>query len=128
VNLLIVDDEKDTRTYLRDLLISAGHQVTAAASGVEAIMHVEIQRYDLVLLDLMMSGVDGFQFAEFMSCHWNTFETPVLVISCRRDPESKSLARLFDCAGYLEKPFSPAELFDAISRIERKTSGWTRQG
>lgn len=122
MNILLVDDEEDTRIYLKNLLFSAGHGVTAAASGVEAIMHVEFQRYDLVLLDLMMKGVDGFQFAEFMSCHWNTFETPVLIMSCRKDPESKSLARIFDCAGYLEKPFSAAELLDAISRIEQKAS------
>jgi len=118
MNILLVDDEDDTRKLTRELLVSAGHQVTAAASGVEALMHVEIQRYDLVLLDLMMPGIDGFQFAEFMSCHWNTFETPVLILSCRTDNESKSLARIYHCAGYLEKPFSPAELLDAVSALE----------
>ncbi|HLY76008.1 MAG TPA: response regulator [Planctomycetota bacterium] len=118
MNILLVDDDDDARTLTKDLLASAGHHVTAAASGFEAIMHVEIQHYDLVLLDLMMPGVDGFQFAEFMSCHWNTFDTPVIIVSCRKDAESKSLARVFDCAGYLEKPFSPAELFDVISGIE----------
>lgn len=117
---MIVEDEDDTRTLLRDLLASAGHQTTAAASGLEAIMHVEIQRYDLVLLDLMMPGVDGFQFAEFMSSHWNTFEIPVLIVSCRKDAESRSLAKVFACAGYLEKPFGPAELFDAVGRVTRK--------
>lgn len=123
MNILLVDDEDDTRALVRDLLVSAGHHVTAAASGVEAIMHVELQRYDLVLLDLVMPGITGLQFAEFMSSHWNTFETPVLITSCRRDMEAKSLARLYSCAGYLEKPFSPAELFDAIARAHPEPSG-----
>ena len=121
MNILLVEDDDDARTFMKDLLVSAGHGVTAAACGLEAIMHVEIQRYDLVLLDLMMPGVDGFQFAEFMSSHWNTFETPVLIVSCRKDPESKSLTRVFDCAGYLEKPFGPAELLDAVSQVGRRT-------
>jgi len=122
MNILLVEDEDDARAFTRDLLVSAGHHVTAAASGIEAILHVEIQRYDLVLLDLMMPGVDGFQFAEFMSCHWKTFETPVVIVSCRKDPESKSLVRVYDCAGYLEKPFSPAELFDVLFTVERRSA------
>jgi CheY-like chemotaxis protein len=120
MNILFVDDEADTRTLVRELLSDAGHRVTAAASGVEAIVQVEIQSFDLVLLDLMMPGIDGYQFAEFMSSHWNTFETPVVIVSCRKDPESKFLSKIFNCAGYLEKPFGPAELFDAVDRIDRQ--------
>jgi DNA-binding response OmpR family regulator len=122
MNILLVDDEHDARTFTKKLLATAGHHVTAAASGMEAIMHVEIRHYDLVLLDLMMPGVDGFQFAEFMSSHWNTFDTPVVIVSCRTDPQSRSLARIFACAGYLEKPFSPAELFDVISGIGNRNA------
>jgi len=120
VNILVVDDERDTRTLIRDLLGPAGHRVTSAASVLEAIFHVELRGYDLVLLDLAIPGIDGLQFAEFMSSHWNTFETPVIVLSCRKDRESKSLARVYNCAGYLEKPFSPAELFDAIGAVFEK--------
>jgi DNA-binding response OmpR family regulator len=117
VNILVVDDERDTRTLVHDLLVPAGHHVTTAASVLEAIIHVEISRFDLVLLDLRIPGIDGFQFAEFMSSHWNTFETPVLILSCRKDRESKSLARVYNCAGYLEKPFSPAELLDSVGAV-----------
>lgn len=128
MNILVVDDDDDARAYVKDLLVSAGHQVTAAASGVEALLHVELQRYDAVVLDLMMPGIDGFQFAEFMSSHWNTFEIPVLVVSCRNDPESRSLVKIFACAGYLSKPFSPAELLDALAAINRPISHSPRSG
>jgi DNA-binding response OmpR family regulator len=120
MNILIVDDEGDTRAFVHELLASAGHRVTTAGSGVEAILQVEIQSFDLVLLDLMMPGIDGYQFAEFMSSHWNTFETPVVIVSCRTDPESKFLSKIFNCAGYLEKPFGPAELLDVVDRVDRE--------
>jgi CheY-like chemotaxis protein len=115
MNILVVDDDADVRSLLRDLLGPAGHRVTAASSVLEAILHVELQHYDLVLLDLSLPGMDGLQFAEFMSSHWNTFDTPVIIVSARGDPESRSLARVYNCVGYLEKPFSPAELLDAIA-------------
>jgi DNA-binding response OmpR family regulator len=119
VNLLVVDDDDDVRRYMKDLLLSAGHQVTAAASGVEALLQVELQRFDAVILDLMMPGIDGFQIAEFMSSHWNTFDTPVLIVSSRSDPESKSLARVYACRGFLSKPFGPAELLDAVAGLDQ---------
>ncbi len=120
MNVLVVDDDADARSLLRDLLGTAGHRVTAASSVLEAILHVELQRFDLVLLDLTMPGMDGLQFAEFMSCHWNTFETPVIVVSGRDDAESRSLARIYDCAGFLAKPFGAAELFDAIAALPER--------
>jgi CheY-like chemotaxis protein len=120
MNVLVVDDDADTRSLLRDLLQPAGHRITAAASVLEAILHVELQRFDLVLLDLTMPGMDGLQFAEFMSSHWNTFDTPVIIVSARGDPESRSLARVYNCAGFLQKPFEAAELFDAIEGLSGK--------
>jgi DNA-binding response OmpR family regulator len=115
MNILVVDDDADIRALLRDLLGASGHRVTAASSVLEAILHVELQRYDLVLLDLSLPGIDGFQFAEFMSSHWNTFETPVVILSARGDPESRSLARVYNCAAYLEKPVAPAELLETLT-------------
>ena len=120
MDILVVDDEKDSRTLLGDLLEGAGHRVTTASSVLEAIVHVEAQRFDLVLLDLLIPGIGGLQFAEFMSSHWNTFETPVVIQSARADHESRTLARLYNCAGYLEKPFGPAELFDAIASVHAR--------
>src|SRR5258706_7638693 len=126
MKILIVEDDPSTRSSMKETLKAAGHHVTTAASGMEGILHVEILQYDLVLVDLKVRGIDSFQFAEFMSCHWNTFDTPVLIVSVLKDRESKSLARLFNCAGYLEKPLSPAELFDAVLHIHRRVRSYLR--
>jgi CheY-like chemotaxis protein len=116
MRILAVDDEADTRRLYHDLLHSAGHHVVTARDAVEATAHLRLGGFDLILLDLMMPGIDGLQFAQYLSTHWDTFEIPVLVVSCKADEESRSWTRLQGCRGFLPKPFSPAELFDAMDR------------
>lgn len=120
MKILVVDDERDTRALLKDLLTQAGHHVTEAPGAAEAMMRVEVTRFDLVLLDWMMPGMDGGQFAQFMSTHWDTFETPIIVVSCRRDPETKSWARLNNAVRYVEKPFSTTEILEAVREVEQR--------
>jgi DNA-binding response OmpR family regulator len=118
MKILVVDDEADARALMHDLLSAEGHRVTAAASAVEAMVHVQMDRYDLVLLDLMMPGIDGYEMAQFLATRWNTFDIPVVVVSCRGDAESRSWAAL-NGAGYLQKPFGSAELLDAVRTAVR---------
>ena len=120
MKILAIDDERDTRQLMKDLLSHAGHQVTTASDAVEALAHLQMARYELVLLDMMMPGIDGAQLAQYLSTHWNTFDIPVLVVSCRKDAECKSWAQLNGCVGYIEKPFSPSELLDAVARVEKQ--------
>jgi DNA-binding response OmpR family regulator len=122
MRILVVDDEEDARRFLKDLLCQASHQVTTASSAVHAIALVQMTSFDLVLLDLMMPGIDGHQFAQFMSSHWDTFDVPVVVVSCRTDAESKSWAKLNNCVRYVEKPFDSAELLDVVRDVERGLS------
>jgi DNA-binding response OmpR family regulator len=119
MNVLAVDDERDTRTLLNDLLTEVGHHVVTAANAREARAALEREPIDVVLLDLMMPGTDGLEFARSMSENWGTLGIPFIVVSCRRDEESKGCARIFGCARYLEKPFDPLELIEAIGDIER---------
>lgn len=122
MNILAVDDEKDTLAFLRDLLVGAGHHVTTANNALEAMVHVQLRPFDLVLLDVMMPGMDGHQFGQFLSTHWQTFEIPIVILSCRTDAESKAWAKLNGVYRYLEKPLSPAELLEVVAEIERKRS------
>jgi DNA-binding response OmpR family regulator len=119
MNILAVDDEQDTRKFLDDLLTELGHRVVTAASAREAKGILQRESVDVVLLDLMMPGTDGFQFARYLSETWGILDVPVVVISCRRDEESKSCARIFGCVKYLEKPFDPTELIETLRDIDR---------
>lgn len=121
MRLLIVDDDEDTRKLERDLLLQAGHRVTMAGSATEAIVHLKMAPYDLILLDIVMPGIDGHQFGQHLSSSSETFDIPVLVVSSRRDPESHGWARLNNCVGYLEKPFTLLELLDAVDDAARRS-------
>jgi DNA-binding response OmpR family regulator len=118
MRILVVDDEEDTLAFLKDLLAQAGHRVVTTSKGLEAMAAAQIEPFDVILLDLMMPGTDGYQVAQFLSENWNTSDIPVIVISCRRDNESKSFATMFGCARYLEKPFEPAQLLEALRDID----------
>jgi DNA-binding response OmpR family regulator len=118
MKILAVDDEEDTLLLLKDLLTEAGHRVVTASEGLEAMAAAQMEPFDAVLLDLMMPGTDGYQVARFLSDHWNTSSIPVIVITCRRDEESKSFAKIFGCVRYLEKPFEPAQLLEALRDID----------
>ncbi len=118
MRILVIDDEKDTLTLLRGLLGRRGHHVTTAATAGEAMVYVQMARFDLVLLDIMMPGIDGHEFAKWITSHWDTSDIPIVVISGRKDPETKSRARMNGCLAYLEKPFSLEELLEVIGQIE----------
>ena len=122
MRILAVDDEADTRALLKDLLTQAGHRVTAVSNAVSALLHVKMDAPDLILLDVMMPGMDGHQLAQTLSGAWDTFEIPIVVLSCRKDAESKSWAKINGCVRYLEKPFCPTELLDVIREVEQGRS------
>jgi DNA-binding response OmpR family regulator len=103
---------------LKDLLTQAGHEVATASSGLQALAAVQMIRFDAVLLDLMMPEVDGYQVIRSMTDHWVKRRVPVVVISCRRDSKSRSLAKVFGCSRYLEKPFRPEELLEVLREID----------
>ena len=105
---------------LEDLLRNAGHKVMTAASAVEALVLIRMYKFDLILLDITMDGFDGHQLAHSLSVGWETFDIPIFVISARNDPTSKSWAKLHGCKRYIEKPFSPVDLLDAIDDHVRR--------
>lgn len=119
MKILAVDDEGDTRQWLKDLLEEAGHAVTVAGSGREALDEVAAGRFDVILLDLMMPEIDGFEVIRSLTGYWTNQRVPVIVISCRRDRNSRSFARVFGCVRFLEKPFEPRQLFDALRVVEQ---------
>ncbi len=119
MRILAIDDEKDTLDFLREVLSQAGHEVSTAATAGEAMVYIQLTRFDAVLLDLMMPGLDGHQFQKWMREHWDVSDTPVVVISCLTDAQNKQQARIDGCFDYLEKPFQTRRLFEILDRLER---------
>jgi CheY-like chemotaxis protein len=121
--ILLVDDESSIRTILRVNLESDGMGVIEAADGSEALEQVRKERPALVLLDVMMPNVDGWEVAERLASDPDTREIPVVFISARAAREDRLRAQELGAVGYVVKPFDPLLLGgvvqDVLARIRR---------
>ena len=97
MNILAVDDEGDARAFLSDLLTEEGYRVMTASNAFEAAATLRKIPIDVVLLDLMMPGVDGFRLAREVSEDWSMAGIPLIAISCLADEESKACAKAVGC-------------------------------
>lgn len=114
LNIFIVDDEEKIRLFLSDLLTRQDHTVTEAASGEEALETLQDRAFDLVILDLKLSGrVDGQRVLEAIRWRWP--ETLVIMLTAHGTLESAVDAIREGVDGYLLKPARPADVRQAIS-------------
>lgn len=111
--ILIVDNEEELRQLLRLHLLNAGMTCLEAASGRDALAVLEHYTVDLVILDLMMEDMDGWEVLRRMQEH--RFDMPVIVLSARRLESDKIETLGLGADDYVTKPFSPGEL---IARIQ----------
>jgi two-component system, OmpR family, phosphate regulon response regulator PhoB len=121
--VLLVDDEAAIRTICRVNLEGDGFAVLEAKDGAGALDEVRRQRPSLVLLDVMMPGIDGWEVAERMAADPGTRDIPVVFLSARAAMEDRLRAQELGAVGYLVKPFDPLELAakvrDVLERIAR---------
>jgi CheY-like chemotaxis protein len=110
LDLLVVEDTPDSLEFLRELLETAGHRVTTAATGAEAVRACESHRFDLVLLDLVLPDVDGLAVAESI----RRSGTPVIAMSAYLDRWSEADFRRAGFRSRLRKPFKSTELLSAL--------------
>lgn len=117
--ILIIDDEPKIRRLLAANLSSLAYETTMAADGAEGLRAFDATQPALVLLDLMMPGVDGFQVLERLRAHSTV---PVIVLTARDQTEDK--VRAFDLGAddYLAKPFALEELFVRVRAVLRRAS------
>jgi CheY-like chemotaxis protein len=121
--VLLVDDEPAIRTICRVNLEGDGFAVLEAKDGAEALEEVRRQRPSLVLLDVMMPGVDGWDVAEALASDVGMRDIPVVFLSARVAPEDRLRAQELGAVGYVVKPFDPLELAgtvrDVLERVAR---------
>ncbi len=122
--VLLVDDEGAIRAICRVNLESDGLSVTEAADGREALESVREQQPELVLLDVMMPGVDGWEVAERLASDSATRDIPVVFLSARAAREDRQRAQELGAVGYIVKPFDPI----ALGGIVREVLARVRRG
>jgi DNA-binding NtrC family response regulator len=116
--ILIVDDKENMRALLRDILI-AQHQVALAADGDEALSQLELREFDIVLTDVRMPGLDGFQLVQLIKKRWPT--TEVVMITAYASISAAVEAMRQGAYDYIKKPFDPDDVTLVVARaLERR--------
>jgi len=122
VALLLIDDERDLTALLRDYLAQQGFDSETANDGVAGLRMAGAKRYDLILLDVMMPGMDGFAVLEQLR---RVNDTPVLMLTARGEPDDRIHGLRAGADDYLPKPFNPDELVARIQAVLRRATGVT---
>ena len=112
--ILVVDDHADSRDVLRYLLQLRGFEVFLAENSGMALRILEHASVDLVLLDVMMPGIDGFAVAKWMRESPATAHVPIVMLTARGDLETRARAASFGAGDYVVKPF---EVDDLVRRL-----------
>ncbi len=116
--ILLVDDEKTLVKTLTFNLEKEGYQVIPAYDGEEALNKVESDNPDLIILDLMLPGVDGFEVCQRVR---KNMDIPIIMLTARGDDIDKILGLELGADDYLTKPFNPRELLARVKAIIRRS-------
>lgn len=127
--LLLVEDDRTLRTALTDAFTGEGHAVTAAADGHEARAVLREQRFDLVVLDVMLPGPSGLELLRELRSRGA--DTPVLLLTARGEEGDKVLGLELGADDYVTKPFSLRELLARVKamlrRADRREAAFVQQ-
>jgi len=115
--ILVVDDEARLVSLIESYLTQEGYRVISAANGREALATAHAARPDLIVLDLMMPEMDGF---EFMRLHRQEASTPIILLTARVEDEEKVIGLELGADDYMTKPFRPRELLARIRAVLRR--------
>ena len=112
--VLVVDDQDDIRMIMRDKLTSAGYEVIEAASGEVGVSYAESHRPGLILMDMQLPGVDGYEATRRIKSNPELSHIPIIAITAHALLGDKAKAINSGCDGYMTKPFSPRELLAEV--------------
>jgi two-component system phosphate regulon response regulator PhoB len=118
--VLVVDDEPDIVALVAYHLAKAGYRVSTASSGTEALDAVRRERPSLVILDLMLPGMSGYEVLEQLRAADATRDVAVLMLTARREEPDRIQGLSLGADDYLTKPFSPQELVLRVGAILRR--------
>lgn len=116
--ILVVDDEKRLVTLVEAYLHQEGYGVITASNGQEALHLARQEKPDLILLDIMMPEMDGF---EFIQAHRREADTPIILLTARVEEEDHVIGLELGADDYVTKPFRPRELVARVRAVLRRT-------
>ena len=120
--ILCVEDEPEMIDLIRLILGRRGFEVKGATGGVEGLRMVREEKPDLVLLDLMMPDMDGWEVYQQIKADENTKGIPVIVVTAKAQSIDKVLGlHIAKVDDYIAKPFSPQDLLNSIEKVLQKS-------
>ena len=118
-HILIVDDDDKIRNLLKDFLISNNFLVSTAINGEEALKKINIINFDVLILDIMMPGIDGYELTKIIR---SSSLVPIIHLTAMGDTDNVIQGLEIGADDYLSKPFEPKELLLRIKNILKKTN------
>ena len=112
--ILVVEDQLDNRQILHDLLTNAGFDIVEAENGEEAIASAQAIRPDLILMDIQLPILDGYEATRRLKADPDFKSIPIIVVTSYALSGDEEKARLAGCDDYVAKPFSPRLLLTKI--------------
>jgi two-component system, cell cycle response regulator DivK len=112
--ILVVEDQEDNRQILRDLLTSGGFDMIEADNGADAITAAETNRPDLILMDIQLPILDGYEATRRIKANPDLKSIPIIVVTSYALSGDEDKARRAGCDDYVAKPFSPRALLAKI--------------
>ncbi len=116
-NILIAEDERDIRDLIQFTLMFAGHKITAAANGAEALELAPKVKPDLIMMDVRMPKMTGYEACREMKKIDEIKHVPVIFLSAKGQDEEKQTGIEAGAVAYILKPFAPDELTRQIADI-----------
>lgn len=115
--ILVVDDSTTMRQMVSFTLTDNGHEVTEAADGIKALAEAKGKKFDLVITDVNMPGMNGIDLVKSLRALDDFKFTPILVLTTESGADVKSRGREVGATGWIVKPFSPEVLIQTLRKV-----------
>jgi two-component system cell cycle response regulator DivK len=112
--ILVVEDHEENRRIVRDLLTSAGYEIVEAVTGEEGVTMAERERPDLILMDIQLPGIDGYETTRRIKANPASSRIPIIAVTSYALSGDDVKALAAGCDAYVTKPFSPRALLAKV--------------
>jgi two-component system cell cycle response regulator DivK len=112
--ILVIEDQEDNRRIVRDLLTSVGYEILEAVNGEEGVSRAEADRPDLILMDIQLPGLDGYEATRRIKANPALHQIPIIAVTSYALSGDDVKAYDAGCNGYIAKPFSPRALLAKV--------------
>lgn len=127
-HVLIVDDDPDGAFLLEQVLLKGDYKVRIAANGLEGLAQARSGDISLILLDVMLPGMDGFEVCHRLKEDPATNSIPIVMISAKSRPEDRAMGLRVGATEYMTKPLSMNEVIQTVNALARPIEGETKNG